>query len=330
MDIGGVKIESMLVLAPMAGVTDAAFRAICREQGAGLTVTEMVSSMALMHQDKKSLQIMALAPGESPAAVQIFGSDPDCMGDAASKVCELSSCELIDINMGCPMGKIVSAGDGCALMKNPELAEKIIRSVVKSSDRPVTVKFRKGYDSGSVNAVEFAKMCEEAGASAVTVHGRTRQQMFSGRADWDIIRAVREAVKIPVIANGDVLSADDAVRILKYTGADAAMIGRGAQGDPWIFARAKAALEGREVPEIPAYSERIRTAERQIRMASGYLGERSACLEARKQLAWYTHGMPMAAYFRNQIMSVETLSDVERLAEDIYDFLQNEERRGGA
>ncbi len=328
MNIGRVHIDSRLVLAPMAGVTDIAFRAVCRERGAGYTVTEMVSSMALMHQDKKSLQIMELGPGERPAAVQIFGSDVTRMGEAAAKVCELSSCDIIDINMGCPMGEIVNAGDGSALMKKPELAQKIIESVVKNSDRPVTVKFRKGWDAGNVNCVEFARMCEDAGAAAVTVHGRTREQMYSGRADWDAIRDVARAVSIPVIANGDVFSAQDAVRILKTTGAEAVMIGRGCQGYPWLFAEAKAALDGREIPAPPAYSERIRTAAEQIRTASGWLGEKSACLEARKHLAWYLRGMPRAAFFRERIMSVETLADIEKVTRDVLDFLKDEERRG--
>lgn len=328
MNIGGVKISSRLALAPMAGVTDIAFRGICRELGAGYTVTEMVSSKALMHQDRKSLKIMELGPGEHPAAVQIFGSDAVCMGEAAAKVCEISDCDVIDINMGCPMGKIVGAGDGSALMKNPELAQKIIESVVRSADRPVTVKFRKGWDRGHINCAEFARMCQSSGASAVTVHGRTREQMYSGTADWDAIREVREAIKIPLFANGDVFTAHDAVRILNYTGADGAMIGRGAQGNPWLFAQAKAAIEGREIPALPAYDRRIETAVRQIRTAGLYLGEKSACLEARKHLAWYLHGMPRAAFFRNQIMSVETFADIENVARDVLDFLRDEERRG--
>ena len=328
MRIGHVNIDSRLALAPMAGVTDLAFRAVCRRMGAGLTTTEMVSSKALMYQDQKSRLLLRTAGDEHPAAVQLFGSDPVCMGEAAAKVRELSDAEFIDINMGCPVGKVVKSGDGSALMKDPELAARIIEAVVKHAGRPVTVKLRKGFDSGSVNAVEFGKMCEAAGASAVAVHGRTRAQMYAGRADWDIIRSVKDALKIPVIANGDVFTAADAVHILKYTGADMAMIGRGAMGYPWLFAEAKAALEGREVPAPPPYSTRVETAIGQFEAAAEVLGEKVACLEARKHFAWYLRGMPHAAYFKGQIMSVSTLEDIHRVAQGILDCLRDEERRG--
>lgn len=311
----------------MAGVTDIAFRALCRSMGAGLTYTEMVSSKALMMQDKKSRLIMELSPNEHPAAVQLFGSDPVCMGEAAAKVTELSSADIIDINMGCPVGKVVKSGDGSALMRTPELAARIIEAVARSTSRPVTVKFRKGFDSGSVNAVEFGLMCEAAGASAVAVHGRTRAQMYSGRADWDIISAVKSALKIPVIANGDIFSAEDCARALERTGADMAMIGRGSMGYPWIFSECAARLEGRELPPPPPYSERVRTAVGQFEAAAAALGEKTACLEARKHFAWYLRGMPQACFFRGRIMSVSTLEDIHRTSTDILDFLRDEERR---
>ncbi len=327
MKIGELNIESKLALAPMAGVTDIAFRQVCRGLGAGLTYTEMVSSKALMLQDRKSRLIMELSPGEHPAAVQLFGSDPVCMGEAAAKVTELSDCDIIDINMGCPVGKVVKSGDGSALMRTPDLAARIIESVVRSTPRPVTVKFRKGFDSGNVNAVEFGRMCESAGAAAVAVHGRTRTQMYSGRADWQIIGEVKAALNIPVIANGDIFTPQDAAKILSVTGADAAMIGRGALGYPWIFRESAAALSGRDIPPPPPYSERVGVALGQFERAAEALGEKTAALEARKHFAWYLRGMPRAGFFKGQIMSVSTLDDIRRAAEAILDFLRDEERR---
>ena len=315
--IGSVGINGPVTLAPMAGVTDFAFRAICTELGAALTTTEMVSAKALCYGDKKTKSLLYNLPGCRPFAAQLFGHEPEFMAAAAPMAIECSGADILDINMGCPVGKIVRSGDGSALMRDPELAGKIVQAVCAAVDVPVTVKFRKGFDGGSVNAVEFAQVMQQAGASAIAVHGRTRAQMYSGRADWDIIRDVKRAVTIPVIANGDIFSGADAEHILRYTGCELAMIGRGVFGDPWLFSEANACIEGAELPERPPLSERMALALRHTKMYAEKFGERLACLEARHQIPWYLKGVAYAGYYKQQLVKVETLDELERIISGI-------------
>ena len=318
MRIGTVEISSKLALAPMAGVTDAAFRQICSELGAGYTITELISSKALCYHDKKTFSLLTQFPGEHPAAVQIFGSDPVCMAEAAQIAMERTGADILDINMGCPMGKIVNNGDGAALMKDPELAGRIVEAVLKALPGvPVTAKFRRGWDLGHCNCVEFAQTLEQAGAAAVAVHGRTRAQVYGGTADWNCIRAVKEAVSIPVIANGDITGGEAAVRCLKRTGADGLMIGRSVFGDPWIFQEVNAALAGKVYAGRPCLKDRVAVAVRQFQLAEEDHGEHIACLEARKHFAWYLKGVPHSGYYKNQISSLTTMEDIYRVAKDV-------------
>lgn len=306
----------------MAGVTDLAFRKICRTLGAELTCTEMVSSRALVYQDSKTTRLMDLSADEHPSAVQIFGNDPQIMAQAAELALDRSGADIVDINMGCPTPKIVSNGDGCALMREPKLAAEIISAVSKAVKAPVTVKFRIGWDRSCVNAVEFAKMAQESGASAVCVHGRTRVQLYSGRADWDVIREVVKSVSIPVFANGDIFSAEDALKAVKYTGAQGIMIGRAAFGNPWVFAQARAALESKPIPPLPPLRERLEVAHTQFKLACEQKGEHVASLEARKYYAWYLKGVRNANYYKEKICHLSSAEEISRLTRELQDTLK--------
>lgn len=309
--IGKVQLPGRVFLAPMAGVSDAAFRGLCIEQGAALVYTEMVSAKALCYGDKKTAELLYVPENGHPVAAQIFGHEPEVMALGARRALEISGADIIDINMGCPVGKVVKSGDGSALMKTPQLAAEIVSAVCAAVSVPVTVKLRKGWDSGSENAVELALLCQEAGAAAVAVHGRTRVQMYSGRADWDAIREVKRALRVPVIANGDIFEGEDAEHILRYTGADFCMIGRGAFGDPWIFARARAVLENRPVPPLPPVSERLKAALRCVQLSAEQKGESRACIEARSQLPRYLRGVPGAAALRQELVRAACIADIE-------------------
>lgn len=321
MHIGSIEIENPLFLGPMAGVTDWAFRVVCAEQGANVTVTEMVSSRALVYRDKKSAALLKKNPG-SVCGAQIFGNDPAIMAEAAQLALEISGCDFLDINMGCPMPKIANSGDGCGLMRTPELAGEIVRAVAAAVSVPVTVKCRLGWDKGSINVLDFTRRMEQNGAALVTVHGRTRSMLYAGVADWDMIRKVKEQLSIPVIANGDIVDAASALKCRNWTGADGLMIGRASFGDPWIFAQVQAALSGNPVPERPPLRERVETALKQFRLAYEDKGEHIACLEARKHFAWYLRGVAHSNYYKAQISNISKMEDIENIARGIQRDLQ--------
>ena len=321
MRIGNIEIANPVFLAPMAGVTDWAFRTVCAELGAGVTVTEMVSSRALVYKDKKSAKLLRKNEG-SVCGAQIFGNDPEIMAEGARLALEISGCDFIDINMGCPMPKIANSGDGCGLMRTPEIAGKIVDAVCKAVDVPVTVKCRLGWDKGNLNVLDFTKRMEDNGAALVTVHGRTRAMLYTGTADWDMIHKVKDQLAIPVIANGDITGGEAAVKCLKRTGADGIMIGRSVFGDPWIFEEVAAAIKGEEYAGRPELKDRIALAVKQFQLSETDHGEHIACLEARKHFAWYLRGVRNASYYKKEITSLKNMEDIYRVAKDIVRDLE--------
>ena len=315
--IGDLVLENNVILAPMAGVTDLPFRLLCRKMGAGLVCMEMVSAKAIFYNNKNTEGLLEIHPEEMPASLQLFGSDPEILAQMAARIQERPF-SVLDFNMGCPVPKVVNNGEGCALMKQPGLAEKILTGLVRAVKKPVTVKLRKGFDDSSCNAAELARIAEACGVAAVAVHGRTREQYYSGRADWDIIRQVKEAVKIPVIGNGDVNSPEDAKAMLEQPGCDGVMIGRAAQGNPWIFRDTVHFLETGSLPSPPSVEEKKRMVLEHAALQLQYKGEYTAVREMRKHLAWYTAGMPHSARFRQLINSMETMEALTEGVENIF------------
>lgn len=316
MHLGNLEIPVGAALAPMAGVTDLAFRTVCAELGASFTVTEMVSSRALHYGDKKTVGLLTKTPN-ALCGVQIFGNDPEIMAEGAVLALRQQPFDFVDVNMGCPMPKIAGNGDGAGLLRDLPLAEEILKAVVQAVDVPVTVKTRLGWDKGSINAVQLAELAEKSGVAAISVHGRTKTMLYSGTADWDAIAKVKQAVSIPVIANGDVRSAETLLRCLDRSKADHVMVGRAAFGDPWLFAECKAALDGKPIPVRPPLKERVELAVRQFEIARDDKGEHIACLEARKHFAWYLHGVPHSIGYKNRISGISTMDDIYAIALDI-------------
>ena len=308
MKIGNLNLDNKVFLSPMAGVTDLPFRLICKEQDCGMLYTEMVNAKALCYDDQNTKKMLKIEE-EHPVAIQIFGSDPEYMGGAA-KILNSYPNEILDINMGCPAPKVVKNGDGSALLKNPELAAKVLRAVVDNSEKPVTLKIRKGWDDTCINAVEIAKIAQDCGISAIAVHGRTREQYYSGKADWDIIKEVKQNVSIPVIGNGDVFEVEDAINMLNKTNCDAIMIGRGAQGNPWIFKRINHYMQTGEILPDPTLEEKIDTAMKHLKLAVQEHGEYVAVREMRKHIAWYLKGLRNSAKVRDEINKIESYEEV--------------------
>lgn len=318
MKIGNIEIENCLALGPMAGVTDLPFRLLCKEMGCNMLYTEMVSAKAILYKNKNTKELLNIDKNEHPVGVQLFGSDPDIMAQIAAQV-EEGECDFIDINMGCPVPKIVNNGEGSALLKQPKLVEEILTKMVKAVNKPVTVKIRKGFENGTVYAVEIAKIAESCGVSAIAVHGRTREQYYSGKADWDVIKDVKKAVKIPVIGNGDIFSAEDAKAMKEYTGCDGLMVARGARGNPWIFREIKEYLENGNVIDKPKINDIREMIIRHAKMLVDYKGEYTGIREMRKHIAWYTAGLPHSAELRRMCNQIETM---ENLVETVNAKLQ--------
>lgn len=307
--IGNVSIDNNLILAPMAGVTDLPFRLLCKEQGAGLLCMEMISAKAIYYNNKNTIELMEIHEEELPVSLQLFGRDPVIISEMAKRI-EERPFSILDINMGCPVPKVVNNGEGSALMKNPRLIGEIVEKTVKAIKKPVTIKIRKGFDEGHVNAVEIARIAEASGAAAIAVHGRTREQYYTGKADWDIIRQVKEAVKIPVIGNGDVVSAETAQKLVEETGCDGIMIGRAAQGNPWIFQQIKVYQDDAMIIDKPTVNEISEMVMRHARLLVKYKGEYTGMREMRKHAAWYTAGLPGSSKLRQKLNDIETIEEL--------------------